>query len=111
MLHIAHENIMFQDRLLSCELIYPLQHNSAGKTADFMRFSSSESSSKVATMMTLLEINRAHGMKQLFCAVDVGLVHSFLFFPPFASCTAPIQPLASPPPTHHSVCPQNQSLA
>lgn len=30
---------------------------------------------------------------------------------PFASCTAPIQPFGSHPPTHHCVCPQNQSLA
>lgn len=32
-------------------------------------------------MMTLVEINRAHGMKQLFSAVDAGLVHSFSPYP------------------------------
>ncbi len=38
----------------------------------------------VATMMTLMEINCAHGMTHLFCAADAGLVHSS----PYASCTA-----------------------
>lgn len=31
-------------------------------------------------MMTLVEINRAHGVKHLFCAVDMGFAHSFFFF-------------------------------
>lgn len=33
-------------------------------------------------MMTLVEINQAHGMKQLFCAVDVGVCTLFFFFLP-----------------------------
>lgn len=32
-------------------------------------------------MMTLVEINRARGVKHLFCAVDMGFAHSFFFSP------------------------------
>lgn len=50
-----------------------------------MRFPSSEKRQAV-TMMTLVEINRADGMKYLFCAMD-GLVctlffNSFFFYSP-----------------------------
>lgn len=66
---------------------------------------------ETVTMMTLAEINRAYGVKRSFSAVDARLFFPSLFSSPFPSCTAPIQPLASPPPFHHCVCPPNQSPA
>lgn len=61
---------------------------------------------QVATMTTLVEINGALGVRHLFCALRVGSPP-----PPLVLCTAPIQLPSSPPPSHHSVCPQNQSVA
>lgn len=45
-------------------------------------------------MMTLVEINRAHGM--LFSAVDVGLVHSFYPSPHVQLLYSRLPPLPHP---------------
>lgn len=42
-------------------------------------------------MMTLVEINCARGMKQLFCAVDARLTRSLFFF------SLPLFPYVQPP--------------
>lgn len=102
---------MFEDGLLSGASALTQTGNTAG-FYDMFELRWFFVRGQIATMMTLVEINRARGLKQSFCAAEKGVcTFLFFFFNPFALCTAPIQPLGSPPPSHHSVRPQNQSLA
>lgn len=69
---------MFEDGLLSGASAVTQTGNTAG-FYDMFELPKFFVRGQIATMMTLVEINRARGLKQAFCAAEKG-VCTFLFF-------------------------------